>query len=311
MGIFDSKSKSKSEVIPYDPGQLQDMLSRLRTAGQTPMQFFPGQTYAEMDPRQTEALGMREQFAGGMGAGMVDPAMQAWQSTLTAPDVANNPYVQNMLEQQADIAGRSFRDAMPGMGAGAIGAGQFGGSRHGVVEANQDRNIREALAQSTAQTQLGAYQQGLEQQRYGLSAAPGMAQFGMMPADVLMGVGDVGRAEEQRGINEDMARFDFAQKEPWNRLQAQAGLFNPLSLPYAASRSESESQPSPFSIGTQIAGLGMGAMQMPGMPWAPEAGGGGSGMSAGVPGGYAQALSRNYGMPAANPWADMFGGRYS
>ncbi len=264
MALFTSKAKQEREVKPYDEQQLNEMLGRLRGLGATPMQFFPGQTYAEMDPRQTEALGMREEFARGMG-GMVDPTMAAWRSTLSAPDVANNPYVQGMLEQQADIAGRTLREAIPGIESQAIAAGGLGGSRQGVVEALRERGIREALAQSAAQTQLGAYGQGLAQQRYGLSAAPGMAGFGMMPADVLGGVGATYRTEDQRAINEAMARHQFAQEEPWQRIQRQAALFNPLTLPYAATETTSSTTPSAFNIGTQLAGLGLAGAGMFGL----------------------------------------------
>lgn len=264
MGFFDTKTKTQSTVNPYDPGQLQDIIGRLQTLGATPQTFFPGQTYAGLDPRQTEALQMQEDYARNLG-GMVDPTMAAWQSTLTAPDVANNPYVQGMLEQQADIAGRQFREELPGMESAAIAAGQLGGSRQGVVEALRERGIRESLAQSAAQTQLGAYQQGLAQQRYGLSAAPGMMELGMRPAGILGDVGQFYRGEEQRAIDEEMARHQFAQEEPWQRLERQAGLFNQLTLPYAARETTSREKASgaqmlgqSIGLASSIAGLGLG-----------------------------------------------------
>ena len=264
MGFFDTKTKSQSQVTPYDPGQLQNITGRLQQLGMTPQTFFPGQTYADIDPRQTEAMQMREEYARGMG-GMVDPALQAWQSTLTAPDVANNPYVQGMLEQQANIAGRNLREAIPGIESEAIAMGAMGGSRQGVVEALRERGIREALAQSAAQTQLGAYQQGLAQQRYGLQAAPGMMQLGMAPADVLGGVGEFYRGEEQRGIDEAMARHQFEQEEPWRRIERQANLFHGLTLPYAAEESTTREKASGaqmlgqgIGLATGLAGLGMG-----------------------------------------------------
>jgi hypothetical protein len=312
MGLFDSifasESKSKSKVTPYDEGQLQDMLSRLQTMGQTPMEMYPDQMYAGMAPEQTQALDMRRQFAGGMGQ-MVDPAMEAWQSSLNAPDVANNPYVQGMINQQASTLNRNLGEMMPGIDASMLGVNErLGGSGQGVAQGVAARGTQEALANAMAQTQMGAYGQGLEQQRYAMGAAPGMAQFGMMPADIMMGVGDVERAEAQRGISEDVSRFNFAQQEPWQRLQSQAGMFNPLSLPYASSETQSESTPSAFSAGTQLASLGMGAMGMPGMPW-----GGGAPAGGGVPGGYAQALQPgNYGMPPPNQFMNqsIFPGAY-
>ena len=313
MGIFDSKSKSKSKVIPFDPGQLQGMLSTLETLGQTPIEMYPEQMYADMTPEQIEALNMRRGFASGM-TGMTAPAMEAWQSTLNAADVATNPYVQNMLEQQAGLLNRNLAEnLLPAIRSGAIETGNLGGTRQGVAEGIAARGTQEALARQAAQTQMGAYTAGLGQQRYGLSAAPGMAQFGMMPADILMGVGDIERAEDQMGISEAVQRFNFAQQEPWQRLQNQAALFNPLTLPYAASESRSQSTPSAFSVGTNLAALGMGAMQMPGMPLAPQSGGGFAPPT--VPGGYAGTLAPyGYQMPMPNqfmPGSQMFPNQFA
>jgi len=313
MGIFSSESKSKSKVTPYDEGQLRDMLSRLNTLGGTPMEMYPDQMFADMTPEQLQALDMRRDFAGGM-EGMTAPAMDAWQSTLSAPDVANNPYVSGMLDQQAGLLNRNLAEMMPSIDANMLGVNErLGGSGQGVAQGIAARGTQDALARTAAETQLSAYGQGLDQQRYGLSAAPGMAQFGMMPADIMMGVGDVERAENQMGISEDMQRFNFAQQEPWQRLQNQASLFNPLSLPYASTETKSSSSPSALGVASSLGGMAIGAMGMPGMPWGGSGGGAYGGMPtqmAGAPGGYAGSLNPyGYQMPSSfvNP-AQMFSG---
>lgn len=303
MGIgslFESKSKSESKVTPYDESQLQDILSRLQTLGGTPQTMFPDQMYAGMDPRQTEALGMREDFARNMG-GMVDPSMQAWQSTLGAPDVANNPYVQGMINQQATTLNRNLAEMMPTIESNMLGVNErLGGSGEGVAKGIAGRGTQEALANAMAQTQLGAYGQGLQQQQFGLQAAPAMAGFGMMPADVISGVGGVQRAEDQMGINEAVQRYNFEQQEPWQRLQNQAGMFQGLTLPYASAESKSTSTPSAFGVGTQLASLGMGAMGMPGM------GGGGYAGSGAAPMPQPMGMPPMQGMGAMSPMMGQY-----
>ncbi len=263
MSIFDSKSKSKSKTIAYDPGQLSEIVSRIGELGRTPMEMYPEQMYAEMTPQQREALEMREAFAGEMG-GMVDPAMAAWQSMLSAPDVANNPYVQAMIDQQATTLNRNLEEnLLPGIRArsGQLNE-RLGGTGYQVAEGIAARGTQEALADQMARTQMGAYSEGLGQQRYGLSAAPGTASFAMMPADVLSGVGETLRAEDQMGINEAMQRFNFAQQEPWQRAQNQLSMFNAATLPYAATESKSTSRQSPFSSAMQLGSLAMGGFNM-------------------------------------------------
>lgn len=323
MGIgslFESKSKTESKVKPYDESQLQDILSRLQTLGGTPQTMFPDQMYAGMDPLQTEALGMREDFARNMG-GMVDPSMQAWQSTLGAPDVANNPYVQGMINQQATTLNRNLAEMMPTIESNMLGVNErLGGSGEGVAKGIAGRGTQEALADAMARTQLGAYGQGLQQQQFGLKAAPAMAGFGMMPADVISGVGGVQRAEDQMGINEAVQRYNFEQQEPWQRLQNQAGMFQGLTLPYASAESKTTSTPSPFSSALNaLTGGFSGAMGAFGGGGAPGGGGmmsgGGGMMSGGGMGGggmdggsYGSALSGGGGATPASflPMASMF-----
>ena len=279
--VFGSETETESKVKPYDKQQLKDMLARLETMGGTPMEMYPDQMYADMTPEQQQALDMRRQFAGGMGQ-MVDPAMEAWQSSLNAPDVANNPYVQGMINQQATTLNRNLGEMMPGIDASMLGVNErLGGSGQGVAQGIAARGTQEALANAMAQTQMGAYGQGLGQQRYAMGAAPGMAQFGMMPADIMMGVGDVERTEGQRGLTEDISRFNFAQQEPWQRLQNQAAIFNPLSLPYASTKSKTESTPSAFSSTLNaLTGGFSGAMGVQDMMGG--GGGGGGGMGGGL-----------------------------
>jgi hypothetical protein len=142
-----------------------------------------------------------------------------------------------------------------------------------------------------------------------------MAQFGMMPADIMMRVGDVERAEEQKGISEDISRFNFAQQEPWQRLQNQAGLYNPLSLPYASSQATSESSPSTFSSALNAMSGGFsGAMGVRDAFGGGSMGGGGGGMMSGMMGGggaggstYGSSLGGGGGIPSSFlPMASMF-----
>ncbi len=311
MGLFSGSSKQQTQVDPMRRDLTVDWQNRMYGLSQRPFEFFPDQTYAEMDPLQEEALQMREQYGRGM-QGMVDPAMQAWQSTLSAPDVANNPYVQGMLEQQANLLNRNLMENLiPGAEMGAIGAGQFGGSRQKIIaEGIAMRGTQEALANQAAQIQMDAYLAGLGQQRYGLSAAPGMASFGMMPADVLSGVGGVRRGEEQKAIDEARQRWEFEQNEPWMRAERFAGSFFPYSQPYSTTTRTAQTTPSAFQVGTQLAGLGLAGAGM----FMPRRGGSETGA------GYAPAYSsgtyggslmdpRRYGMPEAFMSPEQFGFR--
>lgn len=271
MALFSSSTKSQTERTPLHKNIVNPWGHGYWGLAQTPMEMFPGQTYAGQDPLQAEALGMREQYARGLG-GMVDPAMAAWQSTLSAPDVASNPYVQGMLEQQQRLAGRNLQEnILPSIQSGAIGAGQLGSSRQGVAEGLAARGTQEALLNQAADTQMNAYLAGLGQQQFGLGATPGMIGLGQMPADILSGVGGERRVEEQLAIDEAMRRHQFEQEEPWQRYERFAGTYFPATSGYGETTTKQSQTPSAFQVGSQLAGLGMAGYGM--------FGGGGQGFS--------------------------------
>ncbi len=260
MAFFSEKARTQTQVDPMRRDLTLDWQNRLAGLSRTPFEYFPEQTYAEMDPRQREAMGMREEFARGM-SGMMQPATQAYESMLTAPDVAQNPYVQGMLEQQRSQVMRGLSEAMPGLQAGMLGVNErLGGTGQGVAAGIMGRGALETLANQAAQTQFDAYQAGLGQQRYGLSMTPQMMQMGMMPSEILGQVGAQQRAEDQRAIDEARARFEFEQEEPWRRLERYVGTFEPMSRPYSTTTTEEQVTPSALQVGGQLAGLAMGGL---------------------------------------------------
>lgn len=274
MGLFSSKQKSKTESKPYNPGQVQGWMSDLYGLSQTPQQFFPDQTFASMDPLQREGLQAQEAAARGMQGGIMDPSTQAWQSMLNAPDVANNPYVQGMLEQQANLANRNLSENMlPAIRMGHIGGGSLGSSRQGVAEGLAARGTQEALLGQAAQTQMGAYQAGLGSQAQGVAGTPGIMQAQMMPGAMMGQVGGARRAEEQLGVDEAMARHQFAQNEPWQRSERFAQSYFPATSPYGTSTSTSKTSPSGLQIAGQLGGAALtGALGAGAMGFGPAAG---------------------------------------
>ncbi len=301
MALFSSETKSETQVDPMRRDQVLNWQNRYFDLLNQPFEFFPGQTYADMTPEQMEALGMREDVAAGLPGGIMSPTMGAWQSTLTAPDVANNPYVNQMLDvQRAQAMEGLEEDILPMIRSRAAGVGGLGGTRQGVVEAKAIEDTMDALTQSQAQTQLGAYGQGLQQQQYGIGSAPGMVGLQLTPSDIMMGVGGARRAEEQLGIDEAVARHEFAQNEPWMRMERFVGPYQTMSAPYTTTKNTSQTDPSGLQIAGQVAGLGLtGAMGLGAMGYGPAAG-----MFSGAGGGTPMMAAGGGGGGGGNPWAN-------
>ena len=92
------------------------------------------------------------------------------------------------------------RGVSQGMQAAGIGLG------------NSLSNLYNSLGTSLAQTNLGAYGQGLDAQLKAMTLAPQIAQLGMMPGQVTQSVGNQLDAYRQQQIDAEKARWDYEQQ---------------------------------------------------------------------------------------------------
>jgi len=176
-----------------------------------------------------------------------------------------NPFTQsvtqNVLDQmrrQSDIAGQRVSDA-------AVRSGAFGGSRFGVQQAEQERNLQQQQARTATQLAQQNYDQALRAAQaqkaqqlsgagaFGTLAGQGM-QLGQQGIQGLRQAGAMGQQQLQRGM--DVAYQDFLRQQQFPYTQA-ATLGNLLSgVPAAQMMTAYSQQPGP-SMAQQLAGLGM------------------------------------------------------
>ena len=180
---------------------------------------------------------------------------------MAAPDVANNPYVQAQAEAiESQVNRNLMENILPQITVG--GAQQTGafGSSDAVARGLAAQGTGQVLSESLANLYGSAYGQGLGAQ---------MGAFQMLPAMMtgqasLYGqAGALERAEAERALAEDRARFEFGQMEPWQRAQMAMGIALPMGTAFGEGEQigTTRSTPSPFQ---QIGGLvGAGAMLAP------------------------------------------------
>lgn len=127
---------------------------------------------------------------GGGGQPQGPPQFLGWEATpneYLQPiiegqnlDVANNPYVQEMIGQLSDQAQVDFERSLPGIQAQFAAAGRYGSGASAAQQALAQGEMQRALAGQQAATQMQAYQQALEQQMQGL---------GMLSQETMQGRG--------------------------------------------------------------------------------------------------------------------------
>jgi hypothetical protein len=175
------------------------------TYGSAPMNFFPGQTYANLAPETEQALQMQTQRAQ-QGSPLTGAAQNQLTSTLQGDYLsAGNPYFSQMFDPVAGEV-RSRIDSQFNR------SGNYGSSAHMNAVAS-------GLSNAASQLAYQNYQGERENQMKAGLLAPQIAQQDYFDASKLAEVGGVREDLSQQGINEQMARHDFYQMEPWQRLQ--------------------------------------------------------------------------------------------
>lgn len=194
------------------PGYYTDYLSGLSQAGATALGKTPDQLVAGYDPLQTSGYG---KFEGASQA--YQPGLAAAGSTLsgagdvTAADIQRfmNPYTQNVVDEMARLSQQNVqRNILPGLKAGAVGAGDLGSRRYAGALGQTMADIQSGLtgqqygALSKGYTEaLGAAQREAELARMASAEQArqaGLAQeYGITGAKALTGAGAERQAYEQ------------------------------------------------------------------------------------------------------------------
>lgn len=134
-------------------------------AGMAPQAQVYGGTAADIGMQGVGIGGLGVQAAGqGFGAG------RAYQQMATSPEAQQaymSPYMQNVVEQQQKDAVRQAEIARQATQAQAAKVGAFGGSRSAIVEAENQKNLQDRLAQIQATGSQQAFQQAQQAQQFG------------------------------------------------------------------------------------------------------------------------------------------------
>ena len=168
---------TETTTTTQDAPQYYDtLLSGLSQAGTTALGKSPDQLVAGLDPLQQQAYGLTASKAGSYVPGMTAAGATAEKAAQgITPDMIQqfmNPYTGNVIDELRRQSGLNWqRNVMPGLKAGFVGSGGFGGKRYAG-----------ALGQTMADTQadlLGAESKAL-QTGYGSALDAAYKQAGLL-----------------------------------------------------------------------------------------------------------------------------------
>jgi hypothetical protein len=195
-----SKTEPWSEQIPH----LTNVFGQALKLHQVPTAYYPGATYAQPALETQEAWNRQVQRA------MRGSPLTASASSLVAHTLgggflsAANPGFQGAVDRAANAI-------RPGLDAQFTAQGRYGSGSHA-------RALSGALAETAGELAYRDYAQERQNQMAAIGMAP---QFAAQDYEDLARLAEVGRRREefaQARIDDDIARFDAAQMEPWERL---------------------------------------------------------------------------------------------
>lgn len=212
-----------------------------------------------------------------------------------------NPYTQNVIDTSLGDLNRSRNLALNEGAAAAAKAGAFGGSRHGVADAETNRNFFDVFGRTAAGLRSDAYNNALGAAQQDITNSYNANAQNLLGAQMLANLGLTGRqltqqdidtlntvGAQQRQMNQanlDLAYQNFvAQRDyPLQQLAIrQSGLSQ---TPYGSTTTQSASAPQTNSVGTAIGGAMLGNSLFPAIagatPWG-AIGGGVLGLLAGL-----------------------------
>lgn len=194
------KTEPWSEQIPY----LKQGFSEAQNIyNQGPQQFYGGQTYANPDAATNLGLNRMESMATA-GSPILAGAGNEATKVLNGDYLsAGNPYMQGMLN-------RTAAEIMPRVNAGFANSGGPGGL--------QTRAATMALADSANTLQYQNYGAERDRMTNTMNNAGNLAQAQYLDPSMLMSVGAAREGQAQQGIDEAIARHDYAQIAPGQAL---------------------------------------------------------------------------------------------
>lgn len=225
-------------------------------------EYFPNQTYADFSPQTQQALQMQQNTA--LGNPLDQYASMEAQKTLGGGYLNANPY----LDQMADIAASKAQNAVSSQFSQA---GRYGSPA-------MARATAEGVSNAVLPMYGQAYNQERENMQRSLALSPQVNQLQYQDPAQLANVGQMYENQTQKGINEDINRFNFYQ----NRDQDALARYNQMiqgGMNFSSGSSTS-TQPlygqSPLAgaVGGGLAGAGLASALEMSTPWGAALGAG-------------------------------------
>jgi hypothetical protein len=180
-------------------------------------QYYPGQTF--VSPSEQTQAGLQAQQARAMqGNPLLPAAQQQQQSVIGGQYLANNPYFNQALAGAGQAATSQYFDAINQAQSGASQSGRYGSGAQENLFNRAGTTLANTLANTAGNLMYQNY--GAERGRQEAAAmnAPQLAMADYADIAQLRDVGQTAEDYQQAALQSDIARFDFEQNLPYQKL---------------------------------------------------------------------------------------------
>ena len=259
-------SSGGTQVQRSEPSALQaPFLSDLYSQAQSqfragPQQFFPGRTFASPSATTLAAEDATRQAAlaqGSLGLGSIIPGFQ--QALMSPAQRFQDPLLQQSLAASLRPIEESGARLLAEARRGANEAGQLGGDRQAILEAEVIRDITQKQSDVASKLYGDVYGDVLRTQAATLGLAPSIMSTFTQPARTLAAVGQAEDVRAQQPITEAMQRFAFEQAAPGQALQQYGNIVAGSILPGTITTQGPGTQ-GPGAVAGALGGAGIGSL---------------------------------------------------
>lgn len=210
-----------SSLPEYVKPQFERLLGKAEALSEAPYQAYQGERQAEFAPMQeqgfrdtanlgvTGQIGTGTQMAGAAGLGSIT-AGDRYNMMATNPYAMQaymSPYMEAAVAPQMREARRQANISASQQASKAAMQGAFGGARHGIVEAEGDRNLQQNLSDIYGKGRQAAFEQAQKAQQFGAE----------------LGLKGYGQGLESAKTLADLGKTEYAQREAAAKAKLSAG----------------------------------------------------------------------------------------
>ncbi len=183
-------------------------------------EYYPDATYVPASATTTEALGLAGDRAR-TGSPLV-PAAQAQQLSTISGDrlSAGNPYFSAMMASAATPAVNEFNKAIRDIGSRTAASGRYGSGAMGEMESQATENLANSLTNRAAELAYSNFGAERARQDAAIASAPQMAAADYQDINQLAKIGQTQEQYSKDALNSDIARFEFGENKPYNKLSS-------------------------------------------------------------------------------------------